>query len=189
LDKELKRWPIKFTTGPRQPAFAKEIGHGSASFTTKWYEQSPSKPESCGKVEIDLMIKDEQVKFRQIGVVAEPSKDWSSAFKQGPKPPSLVLTGIRDSDGKRLTLAMGLSIESFHPSKKPVGMIGIMIEGSLLGFMAKMMLNPSGITLIDAKATLKEASMEADEPVQGKLDFKIMQFAGGKAPKVSWEEE
>lgn len=189
LDRELKRWPIELTVGPRQPAFAKEIGHGSASFATEWYPQSPGKPETRGTVEIDLTLDGESVAFRQIGVTAEPTRDMSFAFRGGPKPPTVVLTGIRESDGKRLTLAMGLGIESFKPSDQPVGMIGVLIEGSLLGFFAKMMLNPSDITLVDVKATFDEASMEAGAAVKGKLEMKIIQFAGGKAPKLAWEAE
>ena len=187
LERELKRWPIELTVGPRQPAYAKEIGHGRASFTTEWYPQSPSKPETRGSVEIDLTLNGEPVTFRQIGATAEPSKDLNFAFRAGPKPPTLVLTGLRESDGRRLTLAMGLGIKSFRPTQEPVGMIGVLIDGNVLGFLAQLMFNPSSITLIDAQATFDEASMESGSPVQGQVQFKIMKFAGGKAPKADWK--
>lgn len=189
LERELNRWPIELTTGPRQPAYAHEIGKGRVSFATEWYARTPSKPETRGTVEVDLTMNNEPVTFRQVGVIAEPSKDLSFAFRSGPRPPTIVLTGIRESDGQRLTLAMGLNMDSFRPREEPVGMMGVLIEGNVLSFLARVIFNPASITLVDAKATFDQASMETGAAVEGKVELKIMQFAGGKSPKMAWEAE
>jgi spore coat protein CotH len=188
LEKELERWPIPLRTGPRQPAYTKEIGRGSASFSTEWYAKSPSKPETRGSVEIDLTLHDEQVAFRQIGATAEPSKDWNLA-RGARKPPTIVLTGFRESDGRRLTLVMGLGRADFRPTKKPVTMFGVLIDGNVFFFLARAVLNPMGLSLIEAQATFDEAGMETGAPVRGELALKVMKFAGGQSPRVSWQEE
>ena len=189
LEKELERWPIPLNRGARRPAYTERVGHGNAEFDTEWYAKSPSKPETRGEVTMELMLGDEQVSFRQVGGSAEPNKDWNVGRRNGQRPPTIVLTGIRDSDGKRLTLAMGLGADSFRPSKSPVGMFGVLIEGNMLAFLAKAIFNPMGLRMAEGKARFTRASMEPGEAVEGRMEFAIFNFAGGKSPRVPWEAD
>jgi hypothetical protein len=187
VEKELQRWPIKLTTGPREPVYAEVVGHGRGSFTTEWYDASPKEPETRGEVKIELTLNDEPVMFRRIGATAEPNKDGGEKSADGRLPPKIVLTGIRESDGKRLILSMGIEAGSFRPSKEPVGMFGVLIEGNTLFFLARMLLNPMSMTFVDAQATFDQASMEPGAPVQGALKLEIMRFAGGRTPEKGWD--
>jgi len=188
VERELKRWPIEVTIGPREPMFAKLIGHGKAKITTEWYSNSPSKPETRGNVEIELTMNDKPITFKQIGAVAQPNQDRNLPNQNGRRPPSINLTGVR-SDGKQITYAMGFDASLFQPSRQPVKAFGVVIEGSMVWFVARAVMNPMSLTFVDVQAKFDEAGMEPGDPVRGELELRILKFAGGKSPTVRWKKD
>lgn len=182
LERELKRWPIPLRTGPREPICIEEIGQAHIRFNTKWYAKSPSKPEKRGEIEIDMTVDGNPVRFRQIGAIVKPDKRNESKVQ-------IELTGRRESDRRKLRLNMSLDKATFRSTQKPVSVFGFLIEGNIIAFVVRAVLNPFSLKFIDGEATFEQAGMEPGAPVKGHLELSIVKIAGGKAPVVSWVEE
>jgi hypothetical protein len=188
LEQEFARWPIPLYFGPRSPIMAEAVGHGQASFSTVWNSDAPNAPETHGDVELDLTLNGKPVKFRQIGVSAELSNDKKQASNDRELPPAIVFTGMSEPDGRRMVLTMTLPRENFHPSKTPVGMSGVIIEGTTISFLAKLVFQLDKLKLIQARSTLSEASMEPGATVRGHMEFDVHQFLSPRGRRVEWVE-
>lgn len=175
IQKELDKWPIRLTHGPRPPVYFKEIGTAQGTFDTKWLLESPQKPESNGTAELKLVLNGEEIKFKQIGVSAEPSKIPTG---EPIKPPSIVFSGLRESDGKLFIVGIGTSPADFKPTKQPIYTQGILIEGKLGIF------NPAGYKMLGGMLTLEAAEMKPGAAVKGSLELQIVTMAGGKAKYI-----
>jgi spore coat protein CotH len=176
FQKEFEKWPIVLTHGPRPPVYFKEMGSVQGTFTTKWNTDSPKAPESNGAAEIKFVLDGEAIKFKQIGVSAEPKKTPGPRDKSGRRKPTIVFTGLRESDGKQFIIGFETESEGFEAANGeavPVG--GIVIEGKL-GF-----LNPKGFKMISGTARFKAAKREEGAEVQGSIDLKVVKMAGGQA--------
>ena len=180
LQKEIDKWPIELAEGPRRPAYFKKIGTATASFTTQWYDKTPKSPEEKGQIEMELVLDGEPVTFQQLGVFCEPNKH-EPADDDGTRPPTIVFSGLLEPRGKRLTIAMGLSTEAFHPSdEETVDVEGILIEGSPGMFFAKMLMGKGEMTWVKGQAKLGQAEMKQGATVQGEVDLTIAKLFGGK---------
>ena len=172
LQREIDKWPANLASGPRRPTYFKVIGEGKAKFATEWRSKSPEQPLTTGKVEIELTLNGKPVKFLQVGASAEPSK-WPA--RGDGRPPAIILSGERESDGEPLMLMMSLSDGSLRPTKKPAVVRGMLIEGA-----QGALLDPKRIKFVTGSMKLDEAEMKDGAAVSGKVDLKIMRIAGGK---------
>jgi spore coat protein CotH len=166
LMKELDAWPVKMKPEPRTPPYFTEMGTARATFSTKWFEESPENPLVQGDVEIEMILNGEEVKFSQIGAVAEWSKFPSP---DGERPPSIALTGKTAAEGEVIVLGIGLDAADFEPSKTSVDVFGIFFGAG-----------QRGMIMISGTTTLEAAATELDSEVKGKLDVKILQLSGGE---------
>jgi spore coat protein CotH len=173
LLKEMEDGPVKLRSFARRPAYMKEVGHVTATFETQWYDKTPQDTKELGTVEIELILDGERVEFEKIGVYAEYSKFPPVPAGQ-PKPPSIIFSGIRKSDGKEITLGIGLPIADFHSTKnEPVGISGLLIVGRV-GLFSK-------IRMGGGEATFENAAMKDGAVVKGKLTFTVTQMNLGGA--------
>jgi spore coat protein CotH len=168
--KEFADGPPELKTRERRPSYFAPIGKATISFSTKWYDKTPRKVMELGKIEIDLELDGQPVEFEQVGVYAEPSKIPVPGGKQ---PPAIVIVGKRKSDGKRLTLGTGTSIEQFRPGKKPVPVGGLFFEGFRFGANGEFQ-------MIGGDVVLDAAEMKNGSPVSGKMKVNIVKMQGGK---------
>lgn len=171
---EFEDGPPVIKTRHRIPAYFVEIGKATVSFTTQWYDSTPRELDNLGEVQFELKIDGENLVLENPGVYAEYSK-WPSTDPE--KPASVVFTGTRPSDGKRLTFGTGLPALDFREKPgQPVDIGGIYIEGNSF-------LSPGGgMRMIGGRATFEKASMIAGEPVIGKMELTIVELKSGQAP-------
>ncbi|MAE64363.1 MAG: hypothetical protein CMJ18_08825 [Phycisphaeraceae bacterium] len=172
LEGELADWPVKLKAQPRQPIYFKKIGTAAGSFSTTWREKAPSDPLTNGKTDLKLTVDGEVVAFKQIGVSAERST-WPRPGERGPKPPNLVFTGTRKSDGKIVVVAFGCPIRHFHPTEgKPTKAEGIMFVGRM-GF-----LNFKAMRMLSGTIHFAAAGFKPDAPVSGTFKLTIVKMVG-----------
>ena len=171
---EFENGPPELASGHRTPVYFTEIGKASVSFVTQWYETTPRDLDNLGELQIELEIDGEKVVLEKPGVYAEYSK-WPSPDAE--KPESIVFTGPRPSDGKRLTLGTGLPALDFREKTgQTVDIGGIYIEGN--NFMSP----GGGMRMIGGGATFEKTSMTAGEPIVGKMEFSIVELKTGETP-------
>lgn len=189
VERELKRWPIKTTIGPRVPLTAEQIGKGTAAFKTQWFDAEPATPTKQGDVTFELTMNEKPIKFRNIGAHGHPNRDNNVPDTNGARPPSFSLSGATEPSGKSIILTFGFESAAFKPGKQPVKGFGVVIEGNMAWFIAKAVMNPMSLTFVESTATFEQASMTEGEPIEGKMDLKIMKFVGGKSEPVKWVAE
>jgi len=151
------------------------------SWDTVWYKRTPGKTAGLGQVTIDLHIGCEPVEFGEIGVFAERSK-WPSGDKV--KPASIVITGKRKSDGRRLTIGMFIADVAFHPtgdSQVDIGGI-LLVDNAFVDSKGRM-------RMIAGSVKLTEASTEDGQPVRGVMEVAIMKLMGGYAVEDADEDK
>ncbi len=173
IERELRRWPVRLKGGPRQPFYTDPVGRVSGSFVTTWHEGEPSKPLTTGAVDLTLKLGGEFVKFSEIGVTAQRST--VPTIDGGPKPPAIVFTGKRATDGQLLVIAISCEATDFQPGNGgSVTVQGILFEGRL-GWMGT-----KGITLVGGTAKLESAAMQSGAEVRGTLELEVAKLRGGE---------
>ncbi|HND55201.1 MAG TPA: CotH kinase family protein, partial [Pirellulaceae bacterium] len=138
IERELERGVLTINHGARRTISVEKLGKATGSFKTKWNERTPATPTASGQTDLSVELNGAPVEFSKLGVTAEPGKDPNSREADGRMPPTVVFHGVRKSDQKSWMLAVGTTSESFRPSPKPATVGGIIIEGSPLLFLAKM---------------------------------------------------
>ncbi len=156
----------------RAPIYFGEIGTAKVTFETQWFDKTPRQTNGLGQVELELELNGKSVEMVELGAYAERSK-WPSP--EPVKPPSIVITGKRKSDGKQLTFGTGLSSELFKPTAgEPVEIGGIFMVGQ--SFMT-----PDGrMRMIGGLATFEQTSMSKGDPVKGTMELTIVEMKGGQ---------
>ncbi len=120
------------------------------------------------KAELELVLHGQLVKFKQLGVSAEPGRRAPGEPRGTPRRPAIVFTGERESDGKKLTLAFVTSRDLFRPdSSTPVPVQGLLLQGS--GFFAI-----GGFRLLSGTATFDKAERKSGAPVEGRVKLKVL---------------
>ncbi|MDP6929545.1 MAG: hypothetical protein QF412_07580, partial [Planctomycetota bacterium] len=171
LGKELASWPIEFPAAPREPIHFKKIGTVTATFSTQWAERSPAEPLEAGSADLTLVLDGKHVALTRVGVSAAPGRLPSSRER---RPPTIVFSAERESDGKVLTISASLSSADFKPSgKKGKSVSGLFMEGQL-GFFSS-----GGIKTISGTARLDAAGMMPGDPVKGSVELVLMKMGSG----------
>ncbi|HJS09270.1 MAG TPA: CotH kinase family protein [Pirellulales bacterium] len=91
-------------------------------------------------------------------------------------PATIVLTGVRDSDSRRLTVTLLIDPDVFRSSAgKTVTVNGTLADGDGGGnvFM------PFGGRVVEGSLTLSQVGMESGDAVEGEFDLKIAETRGG----------
>ena len=176
---ELDKWPIVLTEGPRTPSYFQEFGSARGTFDTTWTDTSPAEPSTNGTAFLELIIGTEPVVFKQLGVSAEPTKFPAPVDKNGRKPPTLIFSGLRESDDKLFIVAVGLAGVDFRPTNGgSVVVQGILIEGAVGIF------NPAGFKFLSGTTKFDAAEMAPGANVRGSLELQIFKMMGGEAQKA-----
>jgi spore coat protein CotH len=97
-------------------------------------------------------------------------------FGQWKPPATVVLTGVRDSDARKLTLTLSVDPQVFGANAgKTIAVQGSLAEGETGGnaFM------PFGGRVVEGKLMLAKVGMNAGDAVAGEFDLKIAETRGG----------
>ena len=173
LKEELADGPITLRSREKMPIYFKEIGTAKAKFSTQWYAKTPSAPESQGEVEFEMQLDGKPVKFQQLGVIAE----YGRSRRGGDRPPSIIFTGKKEPNGKKLTLSLGMKADQFHPTDgKTVDVGGMLVDGFVLFNLGRM-------KFAGGTASLEQAELKDGSPVKGEITVRIMQMTGGQPIK------
>ena len=176
LQKELDRWPVRLSKGPREPVYFKSMGEAIATFSTRWTQKKPKNPFASGEVQIQFSLDGKDVPFKEqeLGVYTELAEKDKAA--------TLVIIGKRAPDGKQLMLAVELPSSEFQPTGDLRTVVqGYYIEGNAEGLLA-LFLKPR-IQALAGFAHFEQASMHPGAPVRGKLQLQVLQMKGGQARK------
>lgn len=180
MEKELDRWPVKLTRGPRNPIYFKVLGEATATFSTQWYDEKPENPFAAGKIDLHFSLNGETVSFKEneIGVYCQLSQQRG----RGGRSPTVVIIGKRASDEKQLTLTVGLPAANFQPSgNKETIVQGAFIEGNQ---SRRTIFSRSNRQSLAGHAQFEQATMKSGAPVSGKLKLQILKMTGGKHQQV-----
>ena len=180
MEKELDRWPVNLSRGPRSPIYFKELGKATVTFSTRWNNEKPENPYDNGTVELHFSLNGETVTFKDdnIGIYATLNKRG----RRGGDSPTIVMVGNRASNSKQLILSVGLPASNFHPATKKTIVQGYCIEGSADGIRA--IFGGSKRQSLAGFAQFDQASMKPGAPVSGKLELQVLQMTGGKHQPV-----
>jgi spore coat protein CotH len=182
IAKDLEGGVAKISRGARKQFSFKVTGTATGSFSTEWSETSPSSPTTAGKAELKAEFQGKPLDFRALGVTAEPNKNGGQREADGRAPPSIVFHGRRKSDNQQWMMTLATSSGAFQPSSSPAAVNGIVVEGSRLWFLAKMMLSKdrlSQLIMVDGTATFDQAKREVGAPVSGTIKVNFGAFDGG----------
>ncbi len=169
---EFEEGPPELLSRERTPIYFKEMGTATVTFEAAWYKKTPKESAGLGEVKLELTIDGEVVELNDVGVFAERSK-WPSEDKV--KPASIVISGTRVSDGKTLTLGLGVKDSDFQSNSddEDVEIGGILIiDNAFVDSKGRM-------TMIGGRVRLSEASTEDGEPVKGSMEISITKMMGG----------
>ena len=167
---DLEEWPVEVVSKPRIPMHAKEVGNASGSFSTTWRRTSPKNPYENGQAELELTLHGQVVKFKRLGVSAEPGQLMPGEPRGTPRRPAIILTGERESDGRKITLAFVTSRDLFRPdSSKSVPVQGMLLQGEGIFAMGSF-------RLLSGTATFDKAERKSGAPVEGHLKLRVLQM-------------
>ncbi|MDG2219783.1 MAG: CotH kinase family protein [Rubripirellula sp.] len=189
IEKQLEQWPIALEVGPRSPGLVIEYGGIRGGFETIWTKETPDAPEAQGETSAELKMASKEITLTKLGVTTKLSDHYNDKSKDGIRSPTIIFTGVRESDGKTLTFIAKVRPEDFYPAKKEVPVNGVLIEGSLIAFFTMLALNPAAIKLINGTVQLDEASLEEGAAVAGKADLKIVGFSAPKRETIRWSAD
>ncbi len=187
IEKQLAKWPVALEVGPRTPGLVTEFGSIGGRFRTTWTKEAPKEPESLGATSANFQLYSEELDFKLLGVTTNLSEHYDDRARDGIKTPTIVFTGVRKSDGRKLIYIAKVKPDDFHPSKKKVPVNGVLIEGGWIAFFTMLSVNPGAIKLINGSVQLEQASMEDGAAVIGKADLKVVGFAEKRREKVRWK--
>jgi hypothetical protein len=92
---------------------------------------------------------------------------------------TVVLTGVRESDEKKLTMILNVDAKVFGASAGKT----IAVQGSLAeGQSGNSFFTSFGGRVVEGKPTLVKAGMNIDDPVAGDFDLKVAETHGGFGP-------
>ena len=98
-------------------------------------------------------------------------------FGQFQPPATVVLTGVRDSDARKLTLTLSVDPKVFESSAgKTIPVQGSLAEGDAGG---NFFMPFGGGRVVEGKLTLAHAGMKSGDKVEGDFDLKIAETRGG----------
>ncbi len=114
------------------------------------------------------MLHGQLVKFKRLGVSAEPGQRAPGEPRGTPRPPAVIFTGERESDGKKLTIAFVTSRDLFRPdSSTPVPVQGLLLQGSGIFAMGSF-------RFLSGTATFDKAERKSGAPVEGRVKLKVL---------------
>lgn len=171
IEKELLKWPQKVAKAPRSPFYTSKAGSAVGTFSTVWTAKTPEAVYEAGEGELDITVDGTKMEFEKLGVHSTRS---TMSNPNGERPPTVVFVGKRESDGKRITLAVGVSESQFRGSTEDqtVQAQGMLMEG--LAFF----LNKNGIRMAGGSVQFKAAGTEPDDEVIGRVNVDILRFNG-----------
>lgn len=176
LARDLRKWPLQLTEGPRRPFYFRRLGEATGSFSTTWNEASPRRPLEHGEATLELVLEGQPVKFSKLGVSGERSKIPTA--DGSPLPPVIVFTGQRADNGERIVLGFGTDGDRFAPSgKTPILVQGIFFQGAI-SFDAQ------GFKMVAGSASIEAASTTTGAPVRGTMRVEIFVSAGHEHVEV-----
>lgn len=182
IEKELETWPVRVGTKPRKPMYIAEIGTARGNFSTEWSDQTPADIANKGRVKLDLQLAGKPVELKQAGASVHRQRAGGFPFgfggqrPVGPPMATIIITGLRDSDGKALTLTMNVDQQVLADSVgKP-----LTIEGSFSGgddggsaFM------PFNRNTVSGRVTLAKVGTKPNDAIEGEFEFAISETRGG----------
>lgn len=171
ITREFRKGAPKLASKERTPIYFERMGTATVSFQAEWFDKTPKKPSEVGEVQIELTLNGEVVELEEVGVYCERSK-WPSEDRI--KPASIIITATQKSNGKKLTLGMGVADNDFHPTGDDQVDIGgiFLLDNSFMDEQGRM-------RMINGSVKIDEAATEEGAEVKGAMDVVIMRMKGG----------
>ena len=134
IQAELDRWPVDIPARPRKPVYTTVVGSAQGSLRATWAAKSLT--EDPGEVtDFTLRIDDEEVPLKQMTAKANPLATFGFGGPSA-RPPraTIVLSGIRSTDDRELTLTMILDRQAMQQAQVPTEVSGSLSYGRSSGF-------------------------------------------------------
>ncbi|MFM2094804.1 MAG: hypothetical protein RIS70_1928 [Planctomycetota bacterium] len=171
---EIKNGPVHVTQVPAKPFYMREAGRAAGRFEAAWSPADAKEPAESENASLELVLDDKPVKFQRVSVSSGPSKFPNFGGPQRPDaaPPTVVLSGIRESDQKKLTLTLTFPSDRFPADDNEATRVqGMLTEGDMFvfgGFMRTFV----------GEVALKSAGREPGKPVAGSISGKLYEMRG-----------
>lgn len=181
-EKELDAWPVRVAAQPRKPMYTVEVGSARGTFSTEWADGTPTNIASRGQVNLQLQLGGKSVELKQAGASVHRRRSGGFPFgpggqnQGGPPQATIVITGLRHSDGKAMTLTLNVDQQMLADSLgKPLTLQGSFSDGEGGGgfFM------PFGRHTISGEVTLKKLGLKPNDAAEGEFDLVISETHGG----------
>jgi spore coat protein CotH len=152
---EIKDGPVDYKTPPPPPMYSRNVGEVAGTFSTVWADKPGEDRLENGSAELTLKVDGKDITFSQIGVIAEPRPPSPlNPPRPGPPPPTLTFTGKRESNGKTISLWIGLAEPQFQSSDGDA----IAVQGLLMEAQNFFTMRFFAGTVILKEATRKEGA-------------------------------
>jgi spore coat protein CotH len=180
IEKELDQWPVKLAPAPRKPMYQAEIGALKGSFATKFAERAPQNLVETGVVELEFEQGGKSVALKKAGAsVHPPPRGGLFGFGAPPQSPTaieLVISGIRDGNGRPIIVTLPLDSKSLAANLgAPLEVKGAYSggDGNGGGFM------PGGGATVMGTLTLTKSGAKAGDAFEGTFELTISEIHGG----------
>jgi spore coat protein CotH len=168
---EIKNGPIHVTTRPAKPFYMREAGKASATFATAWTAKDTKDAAKSKQATFQLDLIGEPVKINQVVATAGPAQFGAFGAPQGPLPPTVVISGVRESDQKKVTLTLTFNASQFQINDE-VTVQGMLSEGEGVVF-------GPGMRSFQGKVRFKSAGQDQGAKVEGSVSGKLYEMRGG----------
>ena len=169
IEDEMKEGSPDINGGASEPMYFAKVGMIEGEISGRWFSRAPNAASEIGEANVKVTLDGKEVEFTDLGVHAVMGRGF-----RGPGQPSINIVGERAVDGELVTLSLMVDGDSFQPSGEAmVSVGGMMRQGRGFGF------GPGGMSPIDGKIQIVEASQEDGSPVKAKISANIMKMVGG----------
>lgn len=173
---EIKDGPIHIETPPSKPFYMREAGTADGTFAAVWAPKVDKELASKSKATLEVVVDGEPVKLEQLQATSTPSQMRGFGAPPGsPLPPTVVLTGVRTSDKKPMTLTLTFMVaDSFTVTDKK----GVQVQGALSEGTGGFGFGP-GTKSFMGQVVLKSAKQVDGAEIVGSLKGKLYEMRGG----------
>lgn len=190
VETALEDWPAPIPDAPRKPSYTVHVGSAEGRFATRWNR------DADGSATVRIVLDGEPVDLEQITASAQPApppprfgrggrgfgrRGLENDIPEEAAPASIVLRGVRKSNGEPVTLTVNMARDEFVNGKgRAVAIDGTLTEGEQRsGFGFGFPGGGGNQRSLRGEVVLTDTGVTDGEAVSGEFNLTIHESRGG----------